>query len=56
MPDQKLFKLCSEINHEKDPHKLTQLIDELAKLLKQEQDTIKAKILANIGRGTTAGW
>ncbi len=56
MPDRKLFKLCREITNEREPQKLTQLIDELSKLLKDEQENIKAKIRANIGRGTTEGY
>jgi hypothetical protein len=50
MPDQKLFHLCRQISTQKDPQELTQLIDDLIKLLSEEQDTIKAKIRANIGR------
>jgi len=50
MPDQKLFQLCRQISTQKDPQQLSALIDDLIKLLAEEQDTIRAKIRANVGR------
>jgi len=49
MPDQKMFDLCRRISKEQDPQKMASLVDELITLLNEEQDTIKAKIRANIG-------
>lgn len=44
MPEQKLLALCRRISVETDPKELTGAIDELIKLLAEEQDVIKAKI------------
>lgn len=52
MPDRKLVDLCGKISTEKDPGALSRLIDDLIKLLDTEQEEIKAKIRANIGRST----
>jgi hypothetical protein len=52
MPDQKLLQLCREISTQKDSQQLALLIEDLIKLLAEEQDTIKAKIRANIDRST----
>jgi hypothetical protein len=52
MPDQKLFDLCSRISKEHDPKKLAAAVDELIKLLNEEQDVIKARINANLRNGT----
>jgi hypothetical protein len=52
MPDQKLFNLCRQISSETDSERLASLLDELIKLLNEEQDTIKAKIRANIGQAS----
>jgi hypothetical protein len=54
MPDQKLYDLCSLIAVERDPKKLSAAIDELIKLLDEEQDAIKAKINANLRNHTGA--
>jgi hypothetical protein len=54
MPDRKLYDLCSRITKERDPEKLTATIDELIKLLNEEQAAIKAKIRANLSTGMTA--
>jgi hypothetical protein len=54
MPDQKLFALCHQISIEKDPQKLTAAIDDLTKLLIEEQDVIKAKINYSIGMAVRA--
>jgi hypothetical protein len=51
MPDRKMFDLCSKITQERDPEKLTATIDELIKLLNEEQAAIKAKIRANLNTG-----
>jgi hypothetical protein len=48
MPDQKLIRLCESISKETDPGKMTVLLDELIKLLGEEQDEIRAKINANL--------
>ncbi len=48
MPDVKLRQLCEQISKETDRERLTGLIDELYKLLVEEQDAIKAKINANL--------
>jgi hypothetical protein len=48
MPDRKLMELCRRIATEPNPAKLAVAIDELIKLLAEEQDTIKAKIRANL--------
>ena len=50
MPDQKLFQLCHEISTQKDSQQLAVLVEEVIQLLNEEQDTIKAKIRANIDR------
>jgi hypothetical protein len=54
MPDQKMIALCTQISTEKDPKKLMALAEELIKLLDEEQNEIKAKIRANIGRSTVS--
>jgi hypothetical protein len=54
MPDTKLYDLCSRITNERDPEKLAATIDELIKLLNEEQDAIKAKISTNLSTGMTA--
>ena len=54
MPEKKMFDLCSKITKERDPERLTATIDELIKLLTEEQDAIKAKIRANLSTGMTA--
>ena len=51
MPDRKLYDLCSRITKERDPERLTANIDELIKLLYEEQAEIKAKIKANLNTG-----
>ncbi len=48
MPDQRFLQLCSEISKERDPEKIVALIEELTALLEKEQNTIKAKIKANL--------
>lgn len=50
MPDRKMMELCRQISAEKDPGKLLSLVEQLTRLLTEEQDGIKAKIRANIGR------
>jgi len=50
MPDVKLRQLCEQISKESNHDRLTGLIDELCKLLVEEQDAIKAKINANLGK------
>jgi hypothetical protein len=44
VPDQKPFALCRRISAETDPKKLTAAIDELGKLLAEEQDEVKSRI------------
>ena len=44
MPDRKLLSLCERIAAEPDPQKLVKLIDDLARLLDEEGDAIRAKI------------
>ena len=49
MPHRKLFDICRRIEAEKsDPQKLMAAIEDLLKLLNEEQDAIKAKIRANL--------
>jgi len=48
MPDVRLRHLCEQISKETDRERLNRLIDELYKLLVEEQDAIKAKINANL--------
>jgi hypothetical protein len=43
-------ELCTRISAEKDSEKLLEEVNELIRLLDQEQETIKAKIKANIDR------
>jgi hypothetical protein len=50
MPDRKLRELCSKIGTEKDPDKLTALVDELANLVRAEYKIIKAKLQAETSR------
>ncbi|HYA25772.1 MAG TPA: hypothetical protein VEF05_16530 [Terriglobales bacterium] len=50
MPDVKLRQLCEQISKESNHDRLTALIDDLYKLLVEEQDAIKAKIKANLGK------
>jgi hypothetical protein len=54
MPDQKLFALCRRISAETDPQKLTAAIDELAKLLAEEQDEIKSRIAKTLSTSPIA--
>lgn len=49
MPDQKMLELCRRISTEMDPVKMAGLVDQLIKLLNEEQDVIKSKIRANLG-------
>jgi hypothetical protein len=49
MPNQKLFDLCRRISAEQDSEKMVSLVDELIKLLNEEQAVIKAKIRNNVG-------
>jgi hypothetical protein len=49
MPDVKLRQLCEQISKESNHQRLSALIDELYKLLIEEQDAIKKKIRANLG-------
>jgi hypothetical protein len=44
MPDQKIMELCTEITAEKDSKKLIALVEELNRLLPEEQDQIKDNI------------
>ena len=44
MSDEQFMQLCCQIKAESDPKKLTALLDELTKLLAEEQDAIKLKI------------
>jgi hypothetical protein len=48
MPDVILRQLCEQISRESNRERLSVLIDELYKLLVEEQDAIKAKIQANL--------
>jgi hypothetical protein len=50
MPDVKLRQLCEQISKETDHARLSVLIGDLYKLLVEEQDAIKAKIQANLGK------
>jgi hypothetical protein len=50
MPNQEVQDLCARISQEQDTEKVMQLIDELIKVLGAEQDAIKLKINANLGR------
>jgi hypothetical protein len=52
MPDQKLMRLCESISKETDPAKMSALLDELIQLLAEEQDTIRAKITANLKKNS----
>lgn len=52
MPDEKMKQLCAKISAEKDPLKVMSLTEQLIKLLDEEQDAIRAKIRANIGKGS----
>jgi hypothetical protein len=52
MPDEKLIRLCECISKETDPAKMTALLDELIKLLGEEQDAIRAKINANLKKNS----
>jgi hypothetical protein len=52
MPDEKLIRLCESISKETDPAKMTALLDELIKLLGEEQDAIRAKINANLKKNS----
>lgn len=49
MPDVRLRQLCEQISKESNHERLSALIDELYKLLVEEQDAIKAKIRVNLG-------
>jgi hypothetical protein len=49
MPDVRLRQLCEQISTESNHERLSALIDELYKLLIEEQDAIKVKIRANLG-------
>lgn len=51
MPDRRMFELCCQISVEREPHKLLPLVEELAKLLAEEQDVIKSKIRAGLSQG-----
>lgn len=50
MPNQEIQDLCTKISKEQDTEKVMVMIDELIKLLGAEQDAIKNKINANLGR------
>ena len=50
MPDQKMRELCVRISTEKDSKKLMELTENLIKLLAEQQETIKSRIKANIGK------
>jgi len=52
MPDQQLIKLCENISKETDPANMTALLDELIKLLDEEQDAIRTKINANLKKNS----
>jgi hypothetical protein len=54
MPDQKLRELCLKISTEQDSEKLIKLVEELNKLLADEQDVIKAKIRSRFSKDITA--
>lgn len=52
MPDQKLIRLCESISKETDPARMTALLEDLLKLLNEEQDEIRAKINANLKKNS----
>lgn len=54
MLDRKLYELCSRITTERDPKKLAAVINDLIKLLAEEQDAIKRKISSNLSQSMTA--
>lgn len=45
----KINELCAKLAEEKDSDKFSALVQELLKLLNEEQDAIKAKVRRNIG-------
>jgi len=47
--DQEILRLCASIEQEKDPRKFSLLLEQMADLLRKEQEAIKAKIRANTG-------
>jgi cytochrome b len=49
-PDAQLMQLCAKMGTEKNPRKIAALISQLVRLLTEEQNTIKAKIVANLSR------
>jgi hypothetical protein len=49
-PDAQLMQLCAKIGPEKNPEKIAALISQLVRLLTEEQNAVKAKIVANLSR------
>jgi hypothetical protein len=49
-PDAHLMQLCAKIGTEKNPRKMAALISQLVRVLTEEQNAIKAKIVANLSR------
>jgi hypothetical protein len=50
MRNQKVQELCTKISTEQDSQKVMELTEELIKLLGAEQEAIKLKINANLGK------
>jgi uncharacterized protein (DUF2344 family) len=49
-PDEKLIQLCRHIGTERDPKKLSSLIEQLITLLHEEQDAIREKIRQRLSK------
>ncbi len=48
MPDKRFIQLCTAISNERNPEKMTALLEELVALLEKEQDAIRTNIKANL--------
>ena len=56
MPFTNLQQLCRQISEEKDPEKLTKAIADLAELLRDEQNVIRAEIRQNLSKMICEPW